>query len=110
MVIRIFIIELNIFRDNKEYSIVFKNGNSLKPLKKIGSTKKKGTKITFLPSKEVFSSIKFSSNILQKRIRELAFLNKGIGINLIDKTGGKPKEFLHKYDGGILEFVKHINQ
>tara|TARA_B100001564_G_scaffold360039_1_gene385028 strand:+ start:1656 stop:3728 length:2073 start_codon:yes stop_codon:yes gene_type:complete len=103
-------LELNIFRDNKEYSIVFKNGNSLKPLKKIGSTKKKGTKITFLPSKEVFSSIKFSSNILQKRIRELAFLNKGIGINLIDKTGGKPKEFLHKYDGGILEFVKHINQ
>ena len=103
-------LELNIFRDNKEYSIVFENGNSLKPLKKIGSTKKTGTKITFLPSKELFSSIKFSSSILQKRIRELAFLNKGISLVLIDKTSAKVKEFIHKYDGGILEFVKYINQ
>ena len=71
--------------------------------------KKKGTKITFLPSKQIFSSIKFSSSILEKRIRELAFLNKGIGIILIDKTSKKEKEFIHKYDGGIVEFVKHIN-
>ena len=102
-------LDLNIFRDNSEYSISFKNGNSVKPLKKIGKTKKRGTKITFLPSKTIFSSIRFSSNILQKRIRELAFLNKGISINLTDDTGSKSKEFLHKYDGGIAEFVKFIN-
>ena len=102
-------LDLNIFRDNSEYSISFKNGNSVKPLKKIGKTKKRGTKITFLPSKIIFSSIRFSSNILQKRIRELAFLNKGISINLTDDTGSKSKEFLHKYDGGIAEFVKFIN-
>ena len=71
-------LELNIYRDGKEYKINFENGNSLKPLKNIGKTKKRGTKITFLPSKEIFSSIKFSPSILEKRLRELAFLNKGI--------------------------------
>ena len=103
-------LELNIYRDGKEYSIIFKNGNSLKPLKQIGKTKKKGTRINFLPSKEIFSSIKFSSTILEKRIRELAFLNKGISITLLDQTSKKEKEIVHKYDGGIVEFVKHINQ
>ena len=102
-------LELKIFRDGKEFEINFKNGNSIKPLKKVGNTKKKGTKITFLPSKEIFSSIKFSSSILDKRIRELAFLNKGISISLVDNSSKKTKEFKHKYDGGITEFVKHIN-
>ena len=103
-------LELNIFRDGKEYEIAFKDGNSLKPLKQVGKTKKKGTKITFLPSKEIFSSIKFSSSILEKRIRELAFLNKGICIKLTDNTQKKAKEYSHKYDGGIIEFVRHLNK
>ena len=103
-------LELNIFRDGNEYEIKFKDGNSLKPLRKVGKTKKNGTKITFLPSTQIFSSIKFSTNTLEKRIRELAFLNKGISIKLIDNTSKKSKEFLHKYDGGILEFVRYINQ
>ncbi len=102
-------LELNIYRDDKEYSITFKDGNSLKPLKKVGTTKKRGTKINFLPSKKIFSSINFNANILEKRIRELAFLNKGISITLIDKTSKKDKEFVHKYDGGITEFVRYIN-
>ena len=100
---------LNIFRSGNEYEIKFKDGNTIKPLKKIGKTKKNGTRITFLPSKQIFSSVKFSTSILEKRIRELAFLNKGIAIRLVDNTLKKSKEFLHKYDGGILEFVKHIN-
>ena len=103
-------LELNIFRNGKEYLIAFKDGNSLKPIKEIGKTKKKGTKITFLPSKEIFSSVKFSSSILQKRMRELAFLNKGISIILTDNTTAKPKEYINKYEGGIVEFVKYINQ
>ena len=102
-------LDLNIYRDGNEYEIKFKDGNSIKPLKKLGKTKKNGTKITFLPSKEIFSSTKFSSGTLEKRIRELAFLNKGIAIKLEDKTTKKTKEFLHKYDGGILEFVEYIN-
>jgi DNA gyrase subunit B len=102
-------LELNIFRDGNEYEIKFKDGNSLKPLKKIGTTKKKGTRINFLPSKEIFSSTKFSALTLEKRIRELAFLNKGIAIKLVDNTSKKTKEYIHKYDGGIVEFVRHIN-
>ena len=102
-------LDLKIFRDGKEYEIRFKDGNSIKPLKQIGKTKKTGTKITFLPSKEIFSSVKFSPSILEKRIRELAFLNKGISIKLIDRSLKTTKELVHKYDGGILEFVKHIN-
>ena len=102
-------LSLNIFRDGKEYEIFFKNGETIKPLKKKGTTKQKGTKISFLPSREVFSSIKFSASILEKRIRELAFLNKGVSITLKDKTGKKNKETIHQYDGGIIEFVKYIN-
>ena len=103
-------LDLNIFRDNKEYAITFQDGNSLKPLKEIGKTKKKGTKINFLPSKEIFSSIKFNSSTLQKRMRELAFLNKGISIILTDNTSSKSKEYVNKYEGGIVEFVEFINQ
>ena len=102
-------LELKIFREGQEYEISFKNGNSVKPLKKMGKTKKKGTKITFLPSKDIFSSIKFSSSILEKRIRELAFLNRGVSIRLVDNSSKKSKEYTHKYDGGIIEFVKYIN-
>jgi DNA gyrase subunit B len=103
-------LDLDIFRDGKQYSITFKDGNSLKPLKAVGKTKKTGTQISFLPSKEIFSSTKFSSTILQRRMRELAFLNKGISIILTDKTSSKVKEYINKYDGGILEFVEFINQ
>jgi DNA gyrase subunit B len=69
-------LELNIFRDNKEYFIAFKDGASIKPLKEVGKTKKTGTKISFTPSKEIFSSTKFSTSILQKRMRELAFFKQ----------------------------------
>ena len=103
-------LELSISRENKEYRIIFANGNTLKSLKQIGKTKKRGTRINFLPSKEVFSSITFNASILEKRIRELAFLNKGICITLHDQTSKKENKFVHKYDGGITEFVKHINK
>ena len=103
-------LELRIYRDDTEYFMEFEDGKSLKPLKKIGKTKKRGTVITFLPSKEIFSTIKFSSSILQKRMRELAFLNKGINLTLLDKSSSKTKKFENKFDGGILEFVQFINQ
>ena len=103
-------LKLIIHRDGQEYLIEFENGKSIKPLKKIGKTKKRGTNITFLPSKEIFSSIKFTSTVLQKRMRELAFLNKGINLTLIDQTTSKIKKYENKYEGGILEFVQFINQ
>tara|TARA_S200000501_G_C20853924_1_gene756948 strand:+ start:39 stop:2099 length:2061 start_codon:yes stop_codon:yes gene_type:complete len=103
-------LELSIYREGKEYSMIFENGNTSKKLKLNGKTKKKGTKINFVPSKNIFSSTKFSASILEKRVRELAFLNKGVSITLIDKASKKESEFVHKYDGGILEFVRYINK
>ena len=101
---------LRIFRDKKEYLIEFRDGKALSPLKVKGKTSKTGTLINFLPSREVFSNTKFSSSILQKRMRELAFLNKGLSINLLDKTTKKEKEYKNKYDGGILEFVEFLDK
>jgi len=101
---------LKIFRDKKEYGIEFKNGKAVSPLKALSKTNKTGTLINFLPSKDVFSLTKFSSSILQKRMRELAFLNKGLSIILVDKTNKKEKEYKNKYEGGILEFVEFLDK
>ena len=103
-------LDLTIFRDQKEYFISFENGKTKSPIKFIKKTKKSGTKINFHPSKDIFSSIKFSATILQKKMRELAFLNKGLKIDLIDETHAKIKTYQNKYDGGISEFVTFIDQ
>ena len=101
---------LNIYREKKEYKIEFKNGKAVSQLKVVGKTNKTGTMINFVPSKEVFSSINFSSTILQKRMRELAFLNKGLNITLLDKSGKKEKEYKNKYEGGLQEFVEFLDK
>jgi len=103
-------LKLEINRDGKKYFIEFNNGTAKAPLKSIGKSKDTGTEITFLPSKEIFSSIKFSGNIIVKRIRELAFLNKGIKISFIDASNKKEKAQDFKYDGGVLEFVDFLNE
>jgi len=103
-------LKLSIFREKKEYFIEFKDGKAISSLKPVGKTNKTGTLINFVPSKEVFSSIEFSSSILQKRMRELAFLNRGLTIHLIDKTGKKEKEYKNKYEGGIQEFTDFLDQ
>ena len=103
-------LKLEIFRDGKKYYIEFQNGEAIAPLKVIGKAKNTGTQITFLPSKEIFSSINFSANILIKRMRELAFLNKGIKIIFIDSSQKKEKISEFKYDGGVLEFVEFLDE
>jgi DNA gyrase subunit B len=103
-------LKLEIYRDGEKYFIEFNNGNAIAPLKKIGKSKETGTQITFLPSKEVFSSIKFSANILIKRMRELAFLNKGIKIIFTDLSNKKEKTNIFKFDGGVLEFVEFLDE
>ena len=103
-------LELTIDRDGNKYFIEFKNGNAVKPLKLIGKSKKNGTKIKFLPSKEIFSSTKFNFNIIQKRMRELAFLNKGIKIIITDSSIKKIKTVEFKFDGGLLEFIEYLDE
>ncbi len=103
-------LQLEICRDGKRYYIEFQNGEAKAPLKIIGKAKITGTQITFLPSKEIFSSIKFSENILIKRMRELAFLNKGIKIIFTDASQKKEKTLEFKYDGGVLEFVDFLDE
>ena len=101
---------LKIFRDKKEYFVEFKDGKALSPLKAKGKTNKTGTLINFLPSREVFSDTKFSSSTLQKRMRELAFLNKGLCIILVDKTEKRKRVYKNKYEGGIQEFVDFLDK
>ena len=102
-------LELEISREGKKYFIEFKNGNAKAPLKAIGKSKNSGTQIKFLPSKEIFSLIKFSTDIIQKRMRELAFLNKGVKIVINDLTLKKTKKIEFKFDGGIAEFVDFLD-
>ncbi len=103
-------LQLEIFRDGKKHYIEFQNGEAKAPLKVLGKAKNTGTQITFLPSKEIFSSIKFSANILIKRMRELAFLNKGIKIIFTDASQKKEKTLEFKFDGGVLEFVDFLDE
>jgi len=102
-------LELEINRDGEKYFIEFKNGKAKSPLKVKGKSKNSGTQIKFLPSKEIFSNTKFSANIIQKRMRELAFLNKGIKISINDFTQKKPIKIDFKFDGGLLEFVNFLD-
>ena len=103
-------LQLEINRENKKYYIEFKNGEAKAPLKMIGKSKQTGTQITFLPSKDIFSSIKFNSNILIKRMRELAFLNKGLKIIFNDAREKKIKTSEFKFDGGVIEFVDFLDE
>ena len=103
-------LELYVERDGKKHFVEFINGETKVPLKVIGKSKNTGTKINFLPSKDIFSSTKFSFSIIEKRMRELAFLNKGIKIILNDLTQKKIKTHEFKFEGGINEFVEFLDE
>ncbi len=103
-------LKLEINRDGKKHFIEFNNGKAKAPIKVIGKTKETGTKINFLPSKEIFSSTKFNNSILIKRMREIAFLNKGIKIIFVDSNQKKEKKYEFNYEGGVLEFVNFLDE
>ncbi len=109
-------LELIINRDGKIYKINFENGAVKKKLEEIGNSEKinniffSGTSITFLPSKKTFKNIDFSFKTIEKRLRELAFLNTGVNIVLKDKRSSEIRELSFKYDGGINEYVKYLNK
>ena len=101
---------LKIKRNQKKYIIEFINGEAKSSIKVIGKSEDTGTEITFYPSEVIFSSIKFNFSIIQKRLRELAFLNSGIKIVLVDETGKNSKINEFKFDGGISEFVNFLDE
>ena len=103
-------LKVDIFRDGKKYFVEFENGITKAPLKEIGKSDLKGTNVTFLPSNEIFTATKFNLSILEKRLKELAYLNKGLNIQLSDERKEKAKILNFKFDGGIKEFVKDLNK
>ena len=103
-------LKVDIFRDGKKYFVEFENGITKAPLKEIGKSDLKGTNVTFLPSSEIFTDTKFNLSILEKRLKELAYLNKGLNIQLSDERKEKAKILNFKFDGGIKEFVKDLNK
>jgi len=109
-------LELEIWRDGYTWEQTYSKGEPTSKLKKTGDVKKKtGTKVHFLPDKEIFTVTEYNFDTLAQRLRELAFLNKGLLITLEDERTtdpktGEPKKAEFKYNGGIAEFIKHLNR
>lgn len=101
-------LKLTVRRSNRVYEQEYRDGVPVEPLKEVGETNEKGTECYFKPSPNTFSNPKFSHEILAKRLRELAFLNSGVKINLIDERSGKSDVFV--YEGGLQAFVEFLNQ
>src|SRR6184192_174543 len=101
-------LELEIWQDGQVFEQRYERGKALAPLKVTGKTKKRGTKVTFKPDGQIFESLDFSFDVLAQRLRELAFLNKGLSISLTDERREKQEVF--RYKGGIVSFVEHLNE
>jgi DNA gyrase subunit B len=108
-------LDLEIWRDDHVWEQTYSKGQPQTKFKKTGNTKKRGTKIHFLPDKEIFTVTEYNFDTLAQRLRELAFLNKGLQITLTDERQtdaktGEAKRLEFKYTGGIAEFIKHLNR
>jgi DNA gyrase subunit B len=101
-------LELEIWRNGQVYKQSYERGHPTTTLEITGTTKKRGTKITFKPDAEIFETTEFSFETLAQRLRELAFLNGGVTITIDDERDGKSHHFL--YEGGINSFVQYLNQ
>src|SRR3954451_7760371 len=102
-------LELEIWRNGQVYQQTYERGAPASDLEATGTTKKRGTKVTFKPDSQIFEVSEFSFDTLAQRLRELAFLNAGVTITIDDeRDGGKGHKFL--YEGGISSFVQYLNQ
>jgi DNA gyrase subunit B len=101
-------LEIEIKRDGKVYQQSYKRGDPEGPLKEVGKSKDRGTRVTFKPDGEIFETTEFSFDTLSQRLRELAFLNRGVKITIEDERTQKKHEFFYK--GGLLSFVEHLNR
>src|SRR5437764_10677599 len=108
-------LDLEIWRDGHVWEQAYSKGQPQTKLNNTGTTKKRGTKVHFLPDKEIFTVSEYNFDTLAQRLRELAFLNKGLQITLTDERQtdsktGEAKRLEFKYTGGIAEFIKHLNR
>lgn len=103
-------LELEIWQNGEVFEQRYQRGKPQSPLTVAGITKKRGTKVVFRPDPLIFETVEFSFDVLAQRLRELAFLNKGLEICLKDDRAGKEKEQVFCYIGGIVSFVEHLNE
>ena len=104
-------LRLKIWRNDQQYEAEFANGNVVEHIHVTGSTPgRHGTEVSFLPSPETFTQTEFSYDVLERSIREKAFLNSGVYLKLIDNRGNEPKETVFHYEGGLKAFVTHLNK
>lgn len=101
-------LEVEVKREGKVYFQKYERGNPITELQVIGKTKNTGTKVSFKPDNQVFDELEYSFETLEHRLREIAFLNKGIKIYLKDERDDKEKTF--QFEGGIISFVKYLNK
>ena len=103
-------LEVEVYQNGKIHHQTYNRGIPQRPLSIKGDTDKTGTKVTFYPDEEIFDTIIFNYDYLRTRLREVAFLNKGITINLSDRREGMEKEEVYHFAGGILDFVEYLNK
>ncbi len=103
-------LELEIWQDGQVFEQRYERGKPSAPLNATGKTKRRGTKVRFKPDAQIFETLEFSFDVLAQRLRELAFLNKGLAITLRDERKEPAKEQVFLYKGGIVSFVEHLNE
>jgi len=103
-------LQVQIHQNGTQYEIDFARGKVSSPLKVVGETKERGTKVTFWPDEQIFSVLEFDYDILAKRLRELAFLNRGIFIKFKDERDPSKEPVVFNYEGGISSFVSYLNE
>lgn len=103
-------LEVTVHKDGKKYNQRYERGKVIYPLREVGETKKTGTEVVFLPDNTIFEDTVFDFETLRERLREIAFLTKGLKITLIDKRQEEYKIRTFHYEGGIKEYVEYLNK
>lgn len=103
-------LEVEVYKNGRVYRQKYNRGVPMRALADVGKTDKSGTKVTFFPDDEIFETIEFSYDMIRTRLREVAYLNKGVKIVLQDERKGKEREETFHYEGGILDFVEYLNR
>ncbi|MCH5351443.1 MAG: DNA topoisomerase (ATP-hydrolyzing) subunit B [Clostridiales bacterium] len=103
-------LDVEVYKNGKVYRQRYNRGVPMKPLAEAGKTDKTGTKITFFPDNEIFETIDFSYDTVRTRLREVAYLNKGLEIELVDNRKGRENRDVFRFDGGIKDFVEYLNR